>query len=309
MRICEICVHIISSPCHRCTPLTSRRANPEYDGKHAELTSQIIKSFYAVYNTLGFGFSETVYKYALAHELALAGVPSIVEAKLPVYYQGRRVGLYKSDLLVMGCVIVELKSVKSLIDEHEAQLLSYLKATEIEVGLLLNFGPEPQIKRRVYENERKGSLNWTDRLESQSHSETTESETSLSKPCTPSARIVGALNLVVLRVADLERSATFYAALGIGFDRHAHGTGPEHLASDYGGLVFELYPATTAQPASASTRIGFSVDDLEEAIASVAALPDFHFISPPQDSEWGRRAVITDPDGHRVELIERTNIQ
>jgi GxxExxY protein len=275
------------------------------DGKHADLTSQIIRCFYTVYNTMGYGFSETVYKHALAHELALAGVSAIVEAQLPVYYQGRRVGLYKADLLVNGVVIVELKSVKSLIDEHEAQLLSYLKATDIEVGLLLNFGPEAQIMRRVYDNERKGSLNWTDRLESQSHLDTPVSDTSDSRPRNSPRRITGSLNLVVLRVADLDRAATFYTALGLEFNRHSHGTGPEHLASDYGGVVFELYPASANQAVSTSTRIGFSVDDLDEAIATVTPLPGYQLISPPQESEWGRRTVIADPDGHRVELIEK----
>lgn len=275
-----------------------------HDGKHADITSQIIKSFYAVYNTLGYGFSETVYKHALAHELALAGVTVIVEAPLPVYYLGRRVGIYKADLLVNGCVIVELKSVKTLIDEHEAQLLSYLKATEIEVGLLLNFGPEAQIQRRVFDNARKGSLNWTDRQESRAVPEIRANETSLPISPSPSRRFVGLLNLVVLRVTDLDQAETFYSALGLEFHRHAHGSGPEHLASAYGGLVFELYPATATQPVSTSTRIGFEVDDLDEAIAAVASLPGFRLISPPQDSEWGRRAVIADPDGHRIELTD-----
>ena len=112
------------------------------------------------------------------------------------------------------------------------------------------------------------------------------------------------LNLVVLRVADIDRSAAFYRLLGLEFTKHAHGSGPPHYASDSGGLVFEPYPATPGQPASASTRIGFAVAGIDEAVAKLAAAPGASLITPPKDSEWGRRAVVADPDGHRIELLE-----
>ena len=82
------------------------------------------------------------------------------EARIRVYYEGEVVGEYFADLLVAGVVIVELKAMKSLLEEHEAQLLNYLKATPYEVGLLLNFGPKPEIKRKAFDNSRKGSMHW-----------------------------------------------------------------------------------------------------------------------------------------------------
>lgn len=110
------------------------------------------------------------------------------------------------------------------------------------------------------------------------------------------------LNLLVLRVADLERAAAFYRELGLDFARHAHGKGPEHLAAEGEGLVFELYPATEQHPASSSARLGFAVDDVDAAFAKLTAVPGAKGVSPPKDSEWGRRAVVADPDQHRVEL-------
>lgn len=109
------------------------------------------------------------------------------------------------------------------------------------------------------------------------------------------------LNLVVIRVADLERAAAFYRAIGLTFERHAHGSGLEHLAAETAGGVFELYPATPSQPVDASTRIGFAVTDVDATLASLGGVG-----TPPggaKASPWGRRAVVTDPDGHRVELV------
>lgn len=129
-------------------------------GKHKELTQQIIKGFYAVYNRLGYGFLEKVYENALAIELRKAGLTTVQQAPIKVYYAGTVVGEYYADLLIEDVVLVELKAVRALAPEHEAQLLNYLKATPCEVGLLLNFGPKPDIKRKVYDNERKGDLTW-----------------------------------------------------------------------------------------------------------------------------------------------------
>jgi GxxExxY protein len=131
--------------------------------KHKETTGQIIKAFYTVYNALGYGFLEKVYDTALGIELSKLGLTVRPQAPIEVRYDGHVVGQYFADLLIADTVIVEVKAVRTLSDAHEAQLLNYLKATQIEVGLLLNFGPKPEIKRKIYDNARKGSLSWTDR--------------------------------------------------------------------------------------------------------------------------------------------------
>jgi GxxExxY protein len=120
--------------------------------KHQAITEQIIRAFYEVYNTLGYGFLEKVYENAMAIELRLAGIPVEQQKGIVVNYKGEGVGEYAADLLVAGCVIVELKAARELAPEHEAQLLNYLKATPIEVGLLLNFGPKPKVMRKVFDN-------------------------------------------------------------------------------------------------------------------------------------------------------------
>lgn len=130
------------------------------DYKHSEITELIIKAFYTVYNTLGYGFLEKVYRNAMAIELRKLGLEVVVEARIEVYYDSELVGEYYADLLVAGAVLVEIKAVQKLAEEHEAQLLNYLKATPYEVGLLLNFGPKPEIKRKAFDNSRKGSMDW-----------------------------------------------------------------------------------------------------------------------------------------------------
>ena len=130
------------------------------EAKHKGITEQIIKAFYTVYNSLGYGFLEKVYENALAIELRKLGLKVVPQARIVVYYDGQQVGEYSADLLVEDAVIVELKATRDLVAANEAQLLNYLKATAYEVGLLLNFGPRPQVKRKVYDNERKGSLSW-----------------------------------------------------------------------------------------------------------------------------------------------------
>jgi GxxExxY protein len=132
--------------------------NPEQQRlpyKHSEITEQIISAFYAVYNVLGYGFLEKVYENALAIELRRKGLKVVQQMPITVYYAGEVVGEYCADLLVADAVIVEAKAAKELATEHEAQLLNYLKATPYEVGLLLNFGPKPEHKRRAFENTRK----------------------------------------------------------------------------------------------------------------------------------------------------------
>ena len=113
------------------------------------------------------------------------------------------------------------------------------------------------------------------------------------------------LNLVVLRVADIDRAAAFYRLLDLQFTKHAHGSGPEHFACESDGFVFELYPASPEQPVSRSTRIGFSVADVDDAVTKLSAVEGAKLVAAPKDSEWGRRAVLSDPDGHRVELTAR----
>ena len=134
-------------------------SSPEY--KYAEVTEQIIRAFYTVYNTLGYGFLEKVYVKALLLELKKLGLIVANEVAIDVLYAGEVVGEYFADLVVNGVVIVEVKAAKALADEHEAQLLNYLKATHFEVGLLLNFGPKAEIKRKAFDNTHKGRLTWT----------------------------------------------------------------------------------------------------------------------------------------------------
>ena|SRR5688572_23178158 len=123
--------------------------------KHSELTEQIIGAFYDVYSKLGYGFLEDIYVKALVIELKKRGLIPDIEQAIEVYYESQLIGKYYADIVVNNLVIVELKSVKALIAEHEAQLLNYLKATPYEVGLLLNFGPKPETKRRSFDNSRK----------------------------------------------------------------------------------------------------------------------------------------------------------
>jgi GxxExxY protein len=122
--------------------------------KHQDLTERIIAAFYEVYNTLGWGFLETVYQNAMQHELRKRGLRVYPQSKIDVFYDGVHVGEYFADLLVEDCVILELKAAEQLAPEHEAQLLNYLKGSSIDVGLLFNFGPKPQFRRKVFETAR-----------------------------------------------------------------------------------------------------------------------------------------------------------
>lgn len=124
---------------------------------HRDLTERIIGCFYEVYNELGFGFLESVYHRAMKVALEAAGLRVESEAKLPVFFRGVEVGHFEADLLVEGVVILEFKAVEELIPAHEAQLLNYLKASAVELGLLLNFGPKPKLRRLAFANDRKRS--------------------------------------------------------------------------------------------------------------------------------------------------------
>lgn len=119
------------------------------------ITNKIIRAYYNVYNTLGYGFLEKVYENSMILELPRVGLHGRAQVPIKVYYLETLVGIYVVDILVEGLVIVELKAGESLCEEHEAQLLNYLKATEIEYGLLLNFGKKPEIRRKIFENKYK----------------------------------------------------------------------------------------------------------------------------------------------------------
>ena len=123
--------------------------------KYQELTNRIIQSFYNVYNELGYGFLENVYQNALFFELKNNGFDVEAQKAIDVYYQTQLVGKYKADLIVDDLIILELKAVDYLLEEHENQLINYLKATDKEVGLLLNFGSKPEIRRKAFDNNRK----------------------------------------------------------------------------------------------------------------------------------------------------------
>ena len=126
--------------------------------KKADLSNKIIRCFYTVYNKLGFGFLEKVYEKSLFLELQKAGLSVSRQVQLKVYYDSVEVGDYFADIIVEGQIIVEIKAAEGLIEAHETQLINYLKATNIEVGLLLNFGKTPQCKRKVFSNQFKKLL-------------------------------------------------------------------------------------------------------------------------------------------------------
>ena len=126
---------------------------------HKEITEKIIKCFYKVYNTLGYGFLEKVYENALAIELRKIGFEVKCQFPINVYYESEIVGDYYADIIVNNLVIIELKATKQLDEEHEYQLINYLKATKVELGLLMNFGKEAVYKRKVFMNCNKKLLN------------------------------------------------------------------------------------------------------------------------------------------------------
>jgi len=126
--------------------------------KHEELTDKIIKAFYKVYNTLGYGFLEKVYENALYIELTEMGFKVQKQRKNIVYYFGHVVGDYSADLLVDELIVLELKANECLVEANESQLINYLKATTMEVGLLFNFGKKPEVRRKIFDNDKKVML-------------------------------------------------------------------------------------------------------------------------------------------------------
>ena len=132
----------------------------KFEGKHAEVTGKILRAFFDLHTELGYGFSEKVYENSLAILMQERGLKIQQQMPIHVYFHGKVVGEYIADVLVNDVVVVELKAVSKLNEDHAAQLLNYLKATDYEVGLLLNFGQTAEFRRKVYDNERKGSRSW-----------------------------------------------------------------------------------------------------------------------------------------------------
>ena len=127
----------------------------EHRFKHGDITQKVIRVFYEVYNELGHGFLESVYEKSLEIALNSKGLKVCRQIEIPVSFRGQLVGDFSADMLVEGGVLIELKAARSLDTSHTAQLLNYLRATDIEVGLLLNFGLKPEFKRLIFDNPRK----------------------------------------------------------------------------------------------------------------------------------------------------------
>ena len=126
--------------------------------KHSELTSKIIKAYFNVYNKLGYGFLEKVYANSMLIELKKLGLRCRAQAHIKVFYDSQEVGFYLADIIVNDAVIIETKAAQCLCEEHEAQLINYLKASDMEVGMLLNFGRKAEFRRKVFSTEFKTLL-------------------------------------------------------------------------------------------------------------------------------------------------------
>jgi GxxExxY protein len=124
---------------------------------HKELTDKILQCFFEVYNRLGYGFLEKVYENSLMIELIKRGLYAEKQRPVKVYYEEKIVGDYYADIIVNDTIILELKAADCIIEEHELQLINYLKATDKEIGLLLNFGKKPEFRRKIFTNDRKQS--------------------------------------------------------------------------------------------------------------------------------------------------------
>lgn len=126
-----------------------------HDYNNKELTEKIIGVFYKVYNKLGYGFLEKVYENAMMIEFEKESIPAVSQSPINVIYDSQVIGENYADILVDDKIIVEIKANRALSEDHQAQLLNYLRATDIEVGLLLNFGPKPQVRRKAFDDSRK----------------------------------------------------------------------------------------------------------------------------------------------------------
>ena len=134
---------------------TNERRVGVFRGLHSEVTEKILGVLFEVYNELGGGFLESVYHEALRIALGQAGLRVVSQVPVQVHFRGEVVGNFRADLIVNDCVLLELKAISTFDREHEGQILHYLRATSLEVGLLLNFGPRPRFKRFILENDEK----------------------------------------------------------------------------------------------------------------------------------------------------------
>ena len=139
------------------------KPRPTFEGKHAELSEKIVNTFYKTHFELGYGFSEKIYQKAYGIALREIGLNVEEQKVIRVYFHNQLVGEYAADMVVNDLIVLELKAVSQILDEHQAQLLSYLKATQYEVGYVLNFSMAPKFKRLIFDNERKGSMKWVER--------------------------------------------------------------------------------------------------------------------------------------------------
>lgn len=123
--------------------------------KHSELTDAVIGVFYDVYHELGFGFFESVYRKSLRLALMQGGLAVSSEVPISVFFRGVNVGDFRADLVVNDVILLELKTTEAIVRAHEAQVLNYLRSTQFELGLILNFGPKPQVRRLSLDNSGK----------------------------------------------------------------------------------------------------------------------------------------------------------
>jgi GxxExxY protein len=123
--------------------------------KHQEVTEKVIGVYYEVYNELGHGFLESVYEQAMLIALSEAGLHVARQLPITVHFRGQVVGEFRADIVVNNLVIVEIKAARTIESAYEAQIMHYLRATDVEIGLLMNFGPKPEFKRFIFDNERK----------------------------------------------------------------------------------------------------------------------------------------------------------
>lgn len=126
--------------------------DPNY--KYSELTDTIIAAFYEVYNELGFGFAESVYRNSMRIALEEKGLVVQSEAAIAVFFRGRNVGDFRADLVVNRCILLELKTAERIVAGHEVQAMNYLRGSSLEVALILNFGPRPSQRRLILETAR-----------------------------------------------------------------------------------------------------------------------------------------------------------
>ena len=119
------------------------------------MTEKVIGVYYEVYNELGHGFLESVYEQAMLIALSEAGLHVARQLPITVYFRGQVVGEFRADIMVNNLVIVEIKAARTIESAYEAQIMHYLRATDVEIGLLMNFGPKPEFKRFIFDNERK----------------------------------------------------------------------------------------------------------------------------------------------------------